>query len=137
MTKKKNKPPKYALLVWACLPEDVEMYLIPLEGIEKRQKLWLRRCHGNYINSAATTFNGDYTQEQIDEALAMVNEMIGDPDAEWLKKDTEYFARQAKAYEMTAEELRELYGAWHPHKLSLVKPKTIPRARLVYSGFIM
>jgi hypothetical protein len=136
MTKKK-KSPKHVFLVWTCFPEYVDMYLIPLEGLEKREKLWLRRCHGNLINASDTVFNGDYTQEQIDEALTMVSALISNPNAEWLAKDPEYFERQAESYKMSVEEFTDLYGSWHEHKLELVKPKTLPRARLIRSGFIM
>lgn len=135
MTKKSK--PKHALLVWASLPEEISYFLIPLEQLDKKQRRWLRRCHGNYLNASDTVFNGKFTQKQIDEALIMVCELVGDPEAEWLKRDPEYFERQAKQYKMTTEEFIDLHGSWHQYKLSLAKPAQLPRCRLVQTGVIL
>lgn len=134
---KKKKKAKYVLLVWHLVPEDVFYFLIPLEEIDTKHRLWLRRCHGNFINAADTVFNGKYTQKQIDEALMMVGELVSDPDAEWLKNDEGYFECQAKQYKMSIEDFAELYGAWYKYKLSIAKPASIPKAKLVQSGFIL
>lgn len=136
MTDKKKKP-KHVLLVWATIPEDISYFLIPLGDLEKSHRLWLRRCHGNYVNAADTVFNGKYTQKEIDEALIMVCELVANPQAEWLSGDPEYYERQAKQYKMTTEAFIKLYGSWFKYKLPLVKPTSIPRCRLVQSGFIL
>lgn len=135
MTQKKK--PKHVLLVWAAIPEDISYFLIPLEDLEKEQRLWLRRCHGNYLNAAEYVFNGKYTQKQIDEALIMICEFIADPNAKWLINDPEYHERQAKQHKMSVEDFTKMYGSWFKYKLPLTKPAIIPRCRLVQSGFIL
>jgi len=136
MTKKKKNSPRHVLLIWEWFSNESDLYLIPLEELDKRQRLWLRRCHGNYVNAGGTTFNGDFTQEQIDESLAMVTELLGDPNSEWLKNDPEYFERQSKSFNMDIEDFKKLYGSWSGYKIAQAKPKTIPRARVVKSGFM-
>lgn len=135
MTKKSK--PKHALLTWASLPEDISYFLIPLEELDKTQRRWLRRYHGNYINASDTVFNGKFTQKQIDEALIMVCELVADPNAEWLKNDLKYFERQAKQYKMAIDEFTQLHGSWHQYKLPIAKPTALPRCRLVQTGIIL
>ena len=133
----KKKKPKHVLLIWAEIPEDISYFLIPLEELEKKQRLWLRRCHGNYLNASETVFNGKYTQKQIDEALIMVCELVADPNSKWLADDPEYFKRQAEQYEMEVDAFAQMHGSWYQHKLPLTKPASIPRCRIVQSGMIL
>lgn len=134
---KKKKKPKYALLVWAMFPEQIDYYLIPLLELSKEERRWLRRCHGNYLNAAKTTYNGDFTEDEIDEALTMVNELLADSKADWLENQPNYFKEQAEKRGMKARQFRKLYGSWQQYKLDLTKPKTIPHARVVQSGFFL
>jgi hypothetical protein len=133
----KKKKPKHALLIWNEIPEKVSYFLIPLEDLEKTQRAWLRRCHGNYVNAAGTTFNGKFTQKQIDKALIMICEMVQDPNADWLVNDPEYYERQAKQYKMDVDEFTNLHGSWFGYKIRLNKPAIIPRCRLVESGIYL
>ena len=134
---KKKKPPKHVLLIWNAF-EDFDLFLIPLEDCTAEQRNFLRRVHGNMINAGSTTFNGDFTEEQIDEALSMVNELIADPNAEWLTKErsADYFEKQAESFSMSLDDFKALYGNWHQYRLDSAKPQSIPRARVVQSGFI-
>ena len=134
---KKKKPPKYALLIWEIIPEKTEFYLLPLSELTKKEHVWLKRCHGNFINQDSTTYKGKSSAERIDEALTMVNELIADPHASWLKEQPGYFKEQADRRGMKTLEFKSLYGAWHDYKIEFSKPKTIPRARIVHSGFFL
>lgn len=136
MTDKKSKP-KHALLVWATIPEAIDYFLIPLDELSKQERKWLRRCHGNYVNSSGVVFNGKFTQKQIDHALSMVMELVANPDADWLNDEPKYFEMQSKQYKITVEEFSSMYGSWHKYKLSISKPASIPRCRLVQSGFLL
>ena len=135
MTKKKKKPPKYALLIWEVMPERTEFYLLPIDKLTSDEKKWLRRCHANFIGNDIVTYNDEFSEQEIDAALTMVSELLADPHADWLRRQPGYFKEQAKKRGMKTLEFQALYGSWRDYRIDLTKPKTIPRARIVNSGF--
>lgn len=134
MTKKvKLKKPKYIFLIWMALPEDFDLYAIPYNETTAEDRKMLRMCHGQFINTALQP--SDYDPADIDRALAMLNDKLEDTTKDWC--DDEHMKRQAAEVGIDADEYKSHIGAWHKHKLDMKKPKTIPRSRVIVSGFVM
>lgn len=125
--------PKYALLVYAMLPEQIDYFLLPLEAIGKGGRQALRRAHGNYIG--AQNQSDKFSTEEIDHGLCYINEALCDPEASWI--DDKHKGEQAKQLKMAVEEFDAILGSWAQYKLDVEKPRALPRIRLVQCGVIM
>jgi len=137
MPKKTKKKPKHVLLIWSMIPESTHFYLLPLSDLTKQERTWLKRCHGHFVNEDSTSYKDEEDAKEIDESLTMVSELLADPHAEWLKNQPDYFREQAERFGMKTLEFKSLYGAWHDYKFDLEKSRSIPRTRLIHSGFFL
>lgn len=134
MTKKiKSKKPKYIFLVWMALPEDFELYAIPYNETTAEDRKMLKMCHDQYINTELSP--SDYNPADIDRALAMLSDKLTDTSKDWF--DDDHLKRQAADVGINANEYKSHIGSWHKHKLDRKKPKTIPRSKVIVSGFVM
>jgi len=134
MSKKvKSKKPKYIFLIWMALPEDFELYAIPYNETTAEDRKMLRMCHNQYINTQLSP--SDYDPADIDRALAMLSDKLTDTSRDWV--DDEHINRQADEVGIDVDEYRSEIGAWYKYKLDREKPKTIPRSRVIVSGFVM
>ena len=135
MTEKKAKTkPKYALLVWAMLPESIDYYLIPMEEIGSTGRRALRRAHGYYIG--AEVKSEKFSVEEINRSMLYINNaLVADPKAKWI--DDDYFDREAEQLGMSVGETKELVHSWAKYKLDVTKVRTLPRLRLIQTGCVM
>lgn len=133
-TTKRKRKPKFILLVWAMLPEDLAYYLIPLEDIDRHQQRALRRAHRHYVG--AVVEDGEFKAEDINRSLMLINELlVSDTTRSYI--NDKYFEDSAEQLGMEPDEVRALIGTWHQYKLDKEKIRTIPRARLIESGIIL
>lgn len=144
MSKKKNKSkskplkmkskPKYALLVWAMLPETIDYYLLPFEEIGKAGRRAVRRAHGHYIG--AQVKSEDFSVEEINRSMLYINNALAsDPNANWM--DDDYFEREAEQLDMSVDEVKELVSSWFQYKLDVERVRALPRCRLIQTGCVM
>jgi hypothetical protein len=132
MAKKKRRKHNYVTLIWEELPEDVKIFVIPREDIEKEDLLTLRTCHNNYLGSVSAD-TSRATKEEVDVALVRLLNMLTDPEAEWISD--KYKADQAEQLDASLEELEEILGKWHKHLLDRNGPRTLPRSKMYRSGY--
>jgi hypothetical protein len=135
MTEKKAKTkPKYALLVWAMLPEAIDYYLIPMEEVGSPGRKALRRAHGHYIG--AVVESEEFSEEEINRSMLYINNaLVADPKAKWI--DDDYFEREAKQLNMSVGETKTLVHSWAKYKLDVTKIRVLPKLRLIQTGCIM
>lgn len=131
--KMKTKP-KYALLVWAMLPESIDYYLLPFEEIGKPGRRALRRAHGHYIG--AEVRSEEFSVEEINRAMLFLNNaLISDTNANWI--DDKYYANEAEQLGLDVGDVKLLIGSWAEYKLDVERVRALPRSRLIQSGCIM
>ncbi len=131
--KKKKKKLKYVTIIWEELPENISYYVVPREEVEKADLRMLKACHNNWINSTAVdTSRAD--KETVDRALVRINNMLMDPNLEWLT--AEYRDEQADACGISRKEFDALLGKWFSYRLNTENPRTLPRSRLYRTGFL-
>lgn len=133
MTKKvKLKKPKYILLIWMALPEDFDLYAIPYNETTAEDRKMLRMCHGQFINTVLKP--SGYDSADVDRALAILSDKIV-ASKEWI--DEEYMDKRSEEMGIKAEEYQDQIGSWYKYKLDMKNPKTIPRSKVIVSGFVM
>jgi len=136
---KSKKPPKYVLLLWEQLPNIFEFFLIPRKDLSKENMSLLHKCHGNYINYAKyNTHNQKHTEDEIDEALALLLELVTDPKVTWADKT--HRDERSSMLRMSRKEFDKIFGSWFKYRISSKKldgPIILPYCRFFVSGFIL
>lgn len=132
MEKKKRKL-QYITLMWEQLPEEVNIFIVPREAIEKPDIKMLRACHRNYIGAASHNTTSAEPIE-IDRALCRLNNMVLDPSLEWINKI--YVKSEADQLNISMKEFAKIIGKWHEFKVDSEIPCTLPRSKFYRSGFL-
>ena len=131
---KPKKKLKYVTLIWEKLPESVSYYVIPRMATEKIDRLMLKACHNNWLNSTAV--NTDLAdRDMVNRSLCRLLNLLTDPTAPWL--NDEYRSEQADICRVNLDELAEMMGKWIPYKLDTSRPRTLPRSKLYRSGYLL
>lgn len=134
MTKKvKSKKPKYIFLIWMALPEDFDLYAIPYNETTAEDRKMLKMCHNQFINTELRP--SDYDPADIDRALAMLSNKLTDASKDWVTDD--HIEKEAGYSGMDLLEFKKHFGCWYKYKLDMERPKTIPRSKVIVSGFVM
>lgn len=130
----KKKKHNYVTLIWEEVPENIKIFIIPRSNIDEDDKLMLRACHNNYINSSSMD-TSRAPEEFVDKSLSRLSDMLADPKGNWV--DESYVEMRASELNITKSEFIKFFGKWQKYMIETSAPYTLPRSKLYRSGFMM